>query len=445
MFVPIPKPDEPGFQLQNSNVVIISDSLILQASRALSGQAVEPGILFDLAALIEAVILYDHLLFLGDASYEVYNNLPLGRMLMKEDIIQGFTAPVSTQEVQESIYRLFGIPDAYEKMNLSPIIAKQDLSSVLPYYGDYDFFSPNQVSMVLAELELAGKLSPIDKTIHSGNHLTPNLPHYCFGLVEMWAGDNNWARRPAQAFLVRTLVYWAISDRMKITFYPDFTRLAIVAQITHSLQHSLDQGVIQAIARAFYIQPEELMRMNAPFVVLTPPLTRLLLERVVSGQEIGEAMLVLRQEFENLRAAIRIYHYGIRTATSLGDLKQARSKLISEAELLAKKYSTQECVRLQETTSYYQHAVQIGDRPHDTEAYAHELRFKPIDWIREWWIMQNAIHYVDIGGKLNNFEIYRGLIRKALGIELDNSQLKQYQQVEGLMQRLYYNVSQAEL
>ena len=444
MFVPLPKRDESSFHLKNSNDVIISDSLILQASRAINGQVMEPGILFDLAALVEAVILYDHLLFLDDASQNVFYNLPLGRLLMKENIIQGFPPAVTTEEVQESIYRLFGIPDAYEKMDLSSIFSRQELSGVLPYYGDYDFFSPNQVSMVLAELELAGKLPPTDKPLPPGTDLTPNLPHYCFSLVEMWVGDNSWTRRPAQAFLVRTLVYWAISDRLNITFYPDFTRLAIVAHITCSLQHMLSQGAIQSIARAFYVQPEDLVWMNYPFAVTIPPLISLVLERAGSGQQIGTAMLELREEFTELRSAMRMYQRTIRSASSLAELQQARNYLLSEADRLTQVYSVHECVRLQETTSYYQRAARIVDRPLDPDAYASDLNFKPVDWIREWWIRRNAIHLFDLGEKLNHYEYYRELIRKTLDIELDESQVQQYRQVDKKMKRLYYNLIQAE-
>jgi len=444
MFVPLPKRDEPEFNLQNSNDIIISDSLILQASRALSGQVTEPGILFDLAALVEAVILYDHLLFLGDASHNVFNDLPLGRLLMSENIIQGFAAAVTKEEVQESIYRLFGIPDAYEKLNLSPFFARQDLSGVLPYYGEYDFFSPNQVSMVLAELELAGKLPPLDKPLPPGTELIPNLPHYCFSLVETWVGDNSWARRPAQAFLVRTLVYWAISDRLNITFYPDFTRLAIVAHITRNLQSMLSLGAIHAIAQAFYSQPEDLLWMNDPFAVNIPPLIGLVLERAGSEQQIGTAMLELREEFSELRTAMRMYQRTIRSASSLAELQQTRNNLLSEADRLSQVYSVHDCVRLQETTSYYQRAVHIVDRPLDPDAYAMDLNFKPVDWIREWWIRRNAIHLIDLGDKLNHYDYYRELIRKTLDIELDESQVQQYHQVDNKMKRLYYNLIQAK-
>ena len=441
MFVPSPKLNESESRYPNSNDVIISDSLILQASRALSKQATSPGVLFDLAALIEAVVLYDHLLYLGDASHNIFDNLPLGHLLVKEGIIQSFTPPVSIQEVQDSIYNLFGIPDAYDKMDLSPIIARQDQSNVLPYYGDYDFFSPNQVSTVLAELELAERLPPFNTPDDPLDSLTSNLTHYCFSLVEMWTGDNSWARRPAQAFLVRTLVYWAISDRINITFYPDFTRLAIVAQITHHLHHSLSRGVIDVVARAFYLSPEELAWMNTPFVVTIPPFTSLVLERLGNGQQIGTVLLELRQEFTSLRATMRAYQQTIRTATMLGELQQARQVLASESARLAQKYPTQECIRIQETTSYYQRAALIGDRPRDPGAYAYALKFKPIEWIREWWIRRNAIHLTDLGTKLDQYEKYRKLMQKNLDIELDGAELKQYLQVENLMQTLYYKVN----
>ena len=294
--------------------------------------------------------------------------------------------------------------------------------------------------MVLAGLELAEKLPASDQAIHPGT----NLPHYCFSLVEMWVGDNSWARRPAQAFLVRTLVYWAISDRLNITFYPDFTRLAIIAHITCNLQHMLAKGVIQDIARAFYVPSEDLIWMNAPFVVTIPPLTSLILEGVGSGQPFGAMLLELRQEFTDLRLAMRVYQHTIRTTSSLAELQQTRNYLLGEAARLAQKYPFQECVRLQETTSYFQRALHTGDKPIDPETYALELKFKPIDWIREWWIRRNAIHLVDLGEKMNHIELYRGQIRKALGIELDVSQWGLYQQVENLMQRLYYNLTLTE-
>ena len=48
--------------------VITTNNLVLQASHALDTRELTLGSLFDLSALVEAVVLHEHLLFLGTSS-----------------------------------------------------------------------------------------------------------------------------------------------------------------------------------------------------------------------------------------------------------------------------------------------------------------------------------------------------------------------------------------
>ena len=58
--------------------VITTNNLVLQASHALESSELTLGNLFDLSALVEAVVLHEHLLFLGTSSQFDLSSLPLG-------------------------------------------------------------------------------------------------------------------------------------------------------------------------------------------------------------------------------------------------------------------------------------------------------------------------------------------------------------------------------
>jgi hypothetical protein len=417
--------------------VITTNNLVLQASRALDTRELTLRSLYDLSALIEAVVLHEHLLFLGTASQFDLSSLPLGKLLAGEGIFQDFIPPVSVQEVQEHIFRLFGIPDAYEKVSANPLFTRSAEASVLPYYGDYDFFSPNHISTMNAELDLAGKLPPFGRSLIPGETLAETLPHYCFSLVEMWAGSNAWARRPAQAFLVRTLVYWLVADRVKIPFYPDVSRIPIVAHITHHLQESLAQEAAEFIAQAFYLTPQELEKSVHPFEFPIPPLTTLVLERAGSLEDVGQALLEVRSQFQGLREQIGAYQYAINFATSLGDLVEARQTLCLESMRQADAYRQPDKGRIQEITNYYQRAL-YSNRSPGPLSYKDEVLFKPPEWLRKWWVERNAIYICDIGQELESMDILIPLAGRLFPGGMQTDDLADYRSYTKSLAALYY-------
>ena len=417
--------------------VITTNNLVLQASHALESRELSLANLFDLSALIEAVALHEHLLFLGTSSQFDLSSLPLGQLLAAEGIIQGFVPPVSVQEVQDDIFRLFGIPDAYDKVSTNPLFTRSAAASVLPYYGDYDFFSPNHIATMNAELDLAGKLPPFGRSLTPGETLAQTLPHYCFSLVEMWAGSNAWARRPAQAFLVRTLVYWLVTDRLKIPFYPDVSRIPIVTHITHHLQASLAQEAAPFIAQAFYLTPQELESSIHPFEFPIPPLTALVLERAGSLQEVGPALLDVRRQFQGLRAQIGEYQLAISSAKTLQDLDTARQALRNAAIHLAKAYPQPDRGRIQEITNYYQRAL-YGNRSLSPLSYKDEVLFKPPEWLRQWWVKRNAIYICDISQELESLDELACQARRLFPGGFCPDELEDYRRYSESLEALYF-------
>ena len=115
--------------------VITTNNLVLQASHVLESRELTLGGLFDLSALVEAVVLHEHLLFLGTISQFDLSSLPLGKLLAEEGIIQDYVPPVSMLEVQEHIFRLFGIPDAYEKVSTNPLFTRSPRRACCPIMG----------------------------------------------------------------------------------------------------------------------------------------------------------------------------------------------------------------------------------------------------------------------------------------------------------------------
>lgn|GEM_PF-5468223 len=417
--------------------VITTNNLVLQAQRALDASALTLGGLFDLSALVEAVVLYDRLLFLESASQFDFSTLPIGDLLLRENIIQSYAPPLSVQEVQDIIYRLFGIPDAYDKVSASPVFSRLSSAGVLPYYGDYDFFSPGRIETILAELDLAAQLPLFNQTGGDEQEPTSTLPHYCFNLVETWAAGNVWARRPAQAFLVRTLVYWVISDRMKISFYPDVARLTIVAHITNHLQQALALGAFAAIAGAFYTSEDELQRSCAPWEAIIPPLSMLVLEHAASKDGFGSALLEVRQQFESLRRALKAYQARLRSMTSLRELADAREEFRRAAAALADAFPVREKWRAAETTSYHHRAIHYTSRTLAPNAYAAEVRFKPPHWLRKWWLRRSLIHYPEISSKLDHLQRYADLAKQIYPDGMDVSGIEHYRRFAEMFDRLY--------
>jgi hypothetical protein len=431
------------------NDVLITNSLVIQASMAVESSQLDAGLFFDLSSLIEAAILHDHLLFLYSPLNDYYASLHLRQLLVEEGILRQYTPSINVKKLKDEIVHVFAKdnPDLFPFGGVGgqeSIKSELENNELLPYiYGESpdDTFNP-LASHPFDVIHVAEEVSrfPNDHLEYRDlNDPQESLKAYFAGLLGQW-DITAWRRpnpRPALAFLLRTLVYLTISDQFGLSLYPDLLRIPIILQITNDLHRSLTQEAYSMIAEGFSTNIEDLKRANAPFKITIPPLTALVLDKSTSPKDIGPVLMDLRAQFSGLRTTYRHYENTIRSAKTLKEIQRARRELIQVNSRLAKAYEIQDNRQIQETASYLEKAVKVGTNPLSPTSYSADLVLKPIGWIQEWWIKRRAIHLFDMKKKLDHLQEYGRLTQKVFGVDLESG-FAVYEQYHKEMKKLYF-------
>lgn len=267
--------------------LLIGYNQFLCAEALASGSEFSLALFEDLNKLIESVILYDHVVLLGD--YE----LPSGI----------FVTPLKQAGILETF--------SNEKLRLR----LQDEQTRSQFFSTMsDIFGPAVIkgTDIQPETILDNRISPnvadslsysrlFAQTISCGSSLEFNRE----GLTD-WISENIYLRRHQGGhfyFLARAVLYSSIAAAAEMDYAPDLIRLPLAAlAFTHEAR-SLPKRLYDAVIEKVQSEVEALILLGMPISVFIPPLTAKLLSRVDSPKQYADELLELREDFTDFRTA----------------------------------------------------------------------------------------------------------------------------------------------
>lgn len=241
----------------------------------------------DFNRLIEAIVLYDKVLFLGEYDiswspfYSALNKESIFETLTDKKITQIIKNPTTTQIFEDTKQYIFG-RDSIDKKDT-------DIESLLNLRiapNEFDQLSYN--TMVLKVLE---------------NNIKGN-----FDVQSMltWISENIFKTKDEGGnfyYFARSLVYSSIAESTGLDYAPDFLRMPFAALSFAKINRPIHKVLYDALVDRMKSEIETLSLLGMPVSIFIPPLTANILSKKCSPKEYPSEILELRDKFKGFRVA----------------------------------------------------------------------------------------------------------------------------------------------
>ena len=219
---------------------------------------------------------------------------------------------------------------------------------------------------------------------------------------------------------LRTFVYWRVSDRLGLPFFPSCRRMPQIMSFDRQLRRSLPHELFQVIAKSFKASIEDVYDDLSNEVISLPPFLALYLDKVRAGHDRIDAFFELREEFRELRSAITDLQNQLCSSQSLRARVDAKRRFNRLVTSLTRHYDLKHVFFLEEAVAFAPDILKPLGNPFDPGKYSTSLIQKPVEWIRDWWQHRPFKIAYELRSKLLDLPEYEKLAQSALGISLDS-------------------------
>jgi len=222
--------------------------------------------------------------------------------------------------------------------------------------------------------------------------------------------------------LLRTFLYWRISEHAKINLYPSSRRIAEIGLLTNHVRKSVARDVAKIMADAFKnsVEVAYFAEPNIPLVL--PPTLVIFLDCYRSTRNISAAIDEFRGIFAKTRAVFFEAEQDLASATSIAKRQKIKKRISKSLRLLKTKYDRSDDAFLEALVGFAPEVLKPLSNPLDPTKYSTQLLLKPAEWIWNWWISRPLRHVCSIQKRLVNIMRYETLIQDTLGIKVNPSE-----------------------
>ncbi|EGQ9247195.1 hypothetical protein ACTHGC_003640 [Vibrio parahaemolyticus] len=379
-----------------------------------------PDRLFNLALLLDAVVLYDELCILSAELPPDSKYLSLRNFLLNEGIVHEIDTSSLSGEVSSEIggwlrSANFERPEHVELADELQEATACWLSADTNSNSEED--KRNAILRLLAGNSdgtvshwwLEERQDELSKSLFQtlGSHVLDNVSYLGSGTVV--GGVSH----------LRTLVYWRVAEHYKISFMPCARRLPQLDAIYGRTRANVQQQIIGAVARSFDVTLDEIRADSLHEIPTMPPLLAIFLDRV-REKDVMHSIISMREEFAPLRKALCILEGELAQCHSIRDRLSAQRRFKVALDGLTATYRPRTDILLEETISYAPDIVKQLSNPFDLDSFTETLLKRPASWVKDWWIRRPYRLAYRIPDLLMQVQSYEQLTADALGIELKN-------------------------
>lgn len=431
-------------ELSGSEALLTMTALV-NADRIIHGKVSTVQCLFDLSALVDAVVLHHGIVIIQGVTPQGLDAQRVLDFLVDNGLLHLYRPSFSTRELismmnQYSLFRdlswyhfSWQLPGfSHRRQGVFEATELMDSFYAHPWPLDADGLLARASDTPADEHHIKEFLeTPSRRT----NRRLADLPtaYSLFDVVHVMTTGRSQSLRH---HLFRTVVYLCSADWDKLTFYPDYVRLPYVASCSRRLYASLARGVYEVIARALGARVDEVLEEVPGTYLSVPPFLQMVLEKVVSGAPFFGALLEVRHQFEPTRIELGEIDHEIRSARSLDDKRRALDHKKRLLASVAGKFSSPPGLRLKELLSLSKHIVHAASNPLDPTAYNDYLLTRPYEWVRDWWLRRPVVHLMDAVARLERLPDVLGLVQRGLGCSLSREEIAAYREARNTVASL---------
>lgn len=226
--------------------------------------------------------------------------------------------------------------------------------------------------------------------------------------------------------LLRTFVYWRISEHARISFYPSCRRAPQVDLFTDHLRQAIAHKVYKRVARAFKDTIETVFADETQLPLFLPPTMTIFLDHYRSTNDLSETLERFRNEFAPLRKTLQNWENKMRRAETLSERLNAKENISQALKALETRYALRSDSALEAVVSFAPEVFKPLANPWDPSKYSKELLSKPLSWIRTWWNSRPLRQVFRLRKRLQNIVEYENLANRVLGVEFDPQEREEF-------------------
>jgi hypothetical protein len=229
------------------------------------------------------------------------------------------------------------------------------------------------------------------------------------------SGDYDNYNDLATASCLREMYYIAASERYRLPYWPQLTRLSFSRKFPNYFDRAFRTKLYRRVAEALKSTVTEIFDDLGEQIAFIPPFAAIVLERSSTPQDIVSKIMEVRGEYKNLRRNMMEIEQARQDAISIAERKKLREKERLMLDYAAKSFERPASIRLEGVIRYIPDLLKPISAPHDITKYNADLLLKPAQWLAEWWRKRPIAPVFDLASKVEQVQDYSRLIGQVFG------------------------------
>ena len=400
--------------------ILIGYNQFLCAEGLASGAAFNLNVFEDFNKFIEAVILYDRIIVLGEYS------LPSGllasplekagilKTITNKEIEDFFQKKTSQDQFYSTMADVFG-----PKVSGAEDAQPKQLLNLRISPNTFDSYSYNNL---------------FNQTIECAKEQNFERSKFC-----NWISKNIFETRTKGGhfyYMARSILYSTYAESNRIDYAPDLLRLPIAALSFSRDVKPLPKALYDALVKKVKTEIDALIVLGMPVSVFIPPLTATLLKRVDSKNDYPNELLQIREKFSGFREAYCNFLTILQDHTvTLKEKIDAKKRILSRISGIIEKGESGHALNVKTIWDKILNSS-MDDSGVSTKLSLSGMVSILIEQLAKEKAKGHAKALFDLWTDTLNMKNYGQIIEHSFKTDIDPKEVKRYQQYSGALRNL---------
>jgi len=208
-------------------------------------------------------------------------------------------------------------------------------------------------------------------------------------------------------------------------------------RMTVHVRQTAQERVYDAIADAFHATVAEVFESEQAMTLYLPPALSLFLEQLRQGNDVAASIDYLRKKYAPLREMLAKCQEDISNSATLGEARAAKRKFNESLIRVSEKFENPHQAFANQVFDIVPSVANIAVDPLNVEKYAENLVQRPVTWLRTWWLNRPLRPIFKLRDHLLALRDYGSLTQEAIGITLQQAQIRRLVQNHFRSNRLF--------
>lgn len=226
----------------------------------------------------------------------------------------------------------------------------------------------------------------------------------------------------SQSPLLRTFLYWRVSEHAGVSFYPSARRIAQYELLRTEVAKLVSEDVMKILTENFQEMVSAAYSRDVEVPIKMPPTLAIFLDIYRDTKDLSTSIIRFRQFFAKTRRALAEAEDSLASVRTVGGRQKAVKRIAKTAAALNTDLNRADDIVLKDALEFVPEILKPLSNPLDPTNYSSRLLSRPIEWIRHWWISRPLRPVYNVKSRLSNIAQYQVLLDETLGISVSGSE-----------------------